>query len=355
MKKILCVALCMVTLLLMTGCSATMKDEMFALDTVISFNVYAKYEAECENFIKKSKKEIQRLEALLSAHDEDSDIYKINHSDGQPVKVSEETAEIIRTALEVSKATDGAFDVSVYGLMKIWGFDTKNYRVPTDKEIQEALKKTGYENIEITEDNFVTVKNGATIDLGGIAKGYIVNKVISQADPSSNWNYHGCLINAGGMVMVVGKNMSRDDHRWIIGVEYPDSNGDYFATFTGGDAVTAGAYQRYFEKDSKKYHHIIDPKTGAPCESDLSSVTVSGVYGAKADALSTAFYVMGKEKTLEFVKNYNQQTDEYNMIDVILLSKDKKDVYVTENMLVRDFELEESYKEKITVHAVNNK
>lgn len=351
MKRLLCVLLVILLVPLLCGCSSTKKDEMYALDTIISFELHAKYESSCDYLVNEAKDEITRLEDLFSTSISHSDIYRINHSNGEPVQVSEETADIIRTAREISRLTDGAFDISVYELVKLWGFDTKNYHVPTDKEIEETLKKTGYENIEITEDNVVTVKNGVKLDLGGIAKGYIMECIDTEI--GSDWDFIGALINMGGMVDTMGHNRNRGDDKWIIGIEYPGSGGDYFATFYDRDATTSGAYQRYFEEGGKKYHHIIDPKTGKPAESDLSSVTITNPCSSYTDALSTAFYIMGKDKTIEFIKNHNYSEDQ--PYSVILLSKDKKDVYITEDMIDANFELANGYEDEINVHVIKLK
>lgn len=350
MKRLLSIILCVVLVSFsLCACDSVTRKrvEKFALDTVIVFDLQASSDDAFD--INSQSQMIIRYEDMLSATKKDSDIYKINHSAENGVKVSKETAQLIRQAVKISELTDGAFDISVYELVKLWGFDTKKYVVPTDDQIAQTLKKTGYKNIEITDDDIVTVRNGATIDLGGIAKGYIASKVVgSFGDKKSPLD--AALVNFGGMVTTYQGNKFRDDGAWVIGVEYPDSNGDYFATFKGVSATTSGPYQRCFEKNGTIYHHIIDPKTGKPAQSDLSSVTITNPCDSYTDALSTAFFVMGREKTIEFIKN--NKTESGEKYSVILVSKDKKQVYITEDLLDKSFEIEQSYKNKINVNII---
>lgn len=351
MKKLLSVILCCVMLFSLCACklldkTITSKGEMVALDTLISFKAYGEVSADA---IKESRTEITRLENLLSVTKETSDVYKINHSDGQPVKVSNETAEIIRTALKISEKTNGAFDVSLYMLIDLWGVNEKHY-VPNSQEIAETLKKTGYKNIEITDDNYVTVKNGVMIDLGGIAKGYIADVVNEKFNAV---NISGAILNFGGMVLCSGKNADSDDGLYTIGVEYPYSS-DYFATFKCNDdcVVTSGAYQRYFEKDGVMYHHIIDPVTGKPSDSDIASVTVISKNACEADAMSTAFFVMGVEETLEYISNNTMLNgDPFN---VIILDKNNN-LYLTQMVYDREFKLQSDFENKIKIEIIDSK
>ncbi len=349
MKLNLC-ALVLVIILMLNLCACETvtksKEEIFALDTVISFEMQTDQK---NSDISDAKELISNYETMFSATKEKSDIYKVNHADGGEVRVSDETAQLIRTSLEISQLTDGAFDISVYELVKLWGFDTKDYRVPTDEEIKQTLAKSGFENISITDDNIVSINNGATIDFGGIAKGYIAENT-RECILKDNANDFSAVINFGGMVTTIGENNSREDGSWVIGVEYPDTNGSYFATFKGNAATTSGSTQRYFEQDSKRYHHIIDPKTGKPAESDMSSVTITNECCAYSDAMSTAFFVMGIDKTISFIKEHKHPDG--SPYSVIILSNDKKHVYITDDLLDKSFELLSEYKNSMELHVI---
>lgn len=340
MKKILCVVFSLLIFMLsLSGCGKSLDnvtDEMFALDTIIRFTVYGSDKELCKNTIDDCKAEIVRLENLLSAKKESSDIYKLNQADGKAVEVSDETLTLIKNACEISEATDGAFDISIRPLMSVWGFDTKEYKVPTDEEITKALSNVGYENI-ITNGNEVTIKDGMAVDLGAIAKGYIGDKVRGILNESS---VYSAIVDMGGMIITKGDGKSEDDLFWNIGLQYPDDKGDCFFTFDCSfDAIsTSGAYQRYFESGKVKYHHIIDRKTGKPSNSDISSVTVIGDLGFESDALSTAFFVMGIDKTIDYVNTHKNATgDRYQLI---IMSSDMKTLYLSEEFKTRNLNYE---------------
>lgn len=336
---------------MISACSvpSDFSDEMFALDTIISFKLYGADEQTAKTLVHQCKEEITRLENLLSVTLKSSDVYRINHSNGERVKVEDETAQLIRTALELSRKTDGAFDITVYNLVSLYGFNTKEYIVPSDESIKATLNKTGYKNISITDDNYVTLKNDVLIDLGGIAKGYIAQVVCDKI--KSNLDVDSAIVNFGGMICTVGQSDRNDNGLFSIGIEYPDSQGSYFAVIYGDGATTSGSYQRYFEQDSKRYHHIIDTKTGKPADSGLSSVTIANLSDHFADGMSTAFFVMGADKTIEFIKsNKTPSGDNYS---VVMLSDDKKQVYVTEDLVKKGFEIQSEYKDDMKMHVIS--
>lgn len=330
MKKIICAALALVMLLLpLSGCtnsSVPVKDEMFALDTIIRFTLYDEDEELCKSTIDACKAEIVRLENLLSATKDGSDIYKLNQADGKAVKVSDETLKLIKNACEISKMTNGAFDITIRPLMSAWGFDTKEYKVPSNEEIKKALENVSYENVTINGDE-ITLKKGMAVDLGATAKGYIGDKVKEVLNDSL---VYSAIIDMGGMIVTKGDSKSDDEEFWNIGLSYPDETGECFLTFNCTEACvsTSGAYQRYFESDGVRYHHIIDSSTGSPAVSDISSVTVIGEYGYECDALSTAFFVMGVDKTIEFINAHKNNS--FENCRLIMLSSDMKTLYISE-------------------------
>lgn len=345
MKNFFCVAFALLFVVLtLCSCKKTVTpytDEMFALDTIIRFTLYDEDEELCKDVVGKCKDEITRLENLLSISKENSDIYKLNNSKEEKCSVNKETALLINEACDISKSCDGAFDISVRPLMTLWGFDTKEYRVPSDSEIEKTLPLVSYENINV-DGEYVTKAENIEIDLGGIAKGYVADKV---AKIIKNSGVSSALINLGGMITTVGESSSSDKDCWRIGIVHPKDKESYFFHFEVNETnvSTTGAYQRYFEKGSKVYHHIIDPKTGKPVENDISSVTVVGESGLKCDALSTAFYVMGVDKTAQYINdNFINELKDYK---VILLSDDMKTLYLSGSFKNCDaqYELEKTF------------
>ncbi len=349
MKRICSLFLCVLfVLLLLCSCAENFEktDEMFALDTIITFKIADEDEFLAKDTIEKCKTEIARLENLLSATDEYSDVYNINHAKGKEIEVSMDTANLIKSACMISQSCDGAFDISVYPLVKLWGFDTKEYTVPDDDEIKDALQYVNYENISVDE-NKVTIGENMSIDLGAIAKGYIGNRLYEILKDSE---IDSGLINLGGMIILYKNNNDNEDFN--IGVEYPDS-GEVFATFKTKTpfVVTSGAYQRYFEENGEKYHHIMSPYTGKPSDSDISSVTVVGGDGVENDALSTAFYVMGVDKTLDYIKTHKSKNG--SAYSIIMLNDDKTKLYVTADLVECGFVLEKKFKNQISTQVID--
>lgn len=348
MKKLMSLVLAVAVLMLSLCCCAVdnkTTDEMFALDTIISFSIYDSDETLRLATIDKCKSEITRLENLLSATKVGSDVYNINSANGGSVKISAETEELLSRCIELSESVDGAFDVSVYPLVKIWGFDTKEYKVPSDEKIEQTLDFVGYENITL-KDSTVTLKENMSIDLGAVAKGYIAQRLYGIMAESE---IQRGLINLGGMVIVYDALV---DDSFSIGVEYPDT-GEVFAVFETNTAftVTSGAYQRYFEENGERYHHIIDTALGRPSDSDISSVTIVTDDAVAGDALSTAFYVFGVEKTIEYVKvNTDENGEKFNFI---ILNSNKDTVYVSNDLVNSAFELQGAFKDEIAIEIID--
>lgn len=322
----------LLTLILFSGCSKnkaaaeTSQDEkteasmdIFAMDTYITLKVYGQNPEEA---LQEAKEEIQRLDQLWSTGNSESEIYQLNKK--KKLKVSEETLQLIKRGKEMNKETKGAFDTTIYPLMKLWGFTNEKYHVPTHGEIEQILKRqVGSDKIEIEEKTrTVTLKNKAEIDLGGIAKGYTSQKIAELSEKKGI--EHG-VISLGGNVQSIGKKL--DGSRWKVGIQPPVESMDMVGTYmsAGESVITSGGYERYFEENGKTYHHILDPSTGSPSQKDLLSVTVISKDGTLADSLSTSLFVMGKDQAISYWK------ENVGKFDVIFVDKNSK-IYITEGI-----------------------
>lgn len=270
--------------------------ELFAMDTIIDLTVYAEEPSE---ILAEAAKRIQNYEKLFSVNIETSDVAKLNRAGGEPVQVSSETYELIGKGIAVSERTGGLFDLSVYPLVKAWGFTTEEYRIPDQKEREKLLKNIDYSRIEMGEDSTVRIPEEMQIDLGGIAKGYVSQKLIELFRERK---VKAAVVSLGGNVQTYGEKP--DGTLFTVGITDPKDGTGILGTIEVGEkaVITSGSYQRYFERDGVSYHHIMDKRTGAPADSDLKSVTVISDEGESADSLATALFVMGKEKAVEFDK-----------------------------------------------------
>lgn len=252
---------------------------------------------------------MEELERTVSASVEGSDIWNINHAAaGESVECSAVTVELLLKAREIYRLTEGAYDPSVYPLVKLWGFAPGDFVAgapmspPSDEEIAAELAKVGFgeDDFVIDADNLTVTKHkeGAMLDLGGITKGYAVEKALGFADGGN------ALINLGGNIGVSGRT-------YTIGVGSPrESEKGYLGTlslYAGECITTSGDYERYFEYGGERYHHIINPFTGRPAKSGLISVTVIASDGGFGDAFATALIVAGAEKGGEWLENLSEK------------------------------------------------
>ena len=291
-------------------------SDIFAMDTYMSLTAYG---AKAEDAVTVAIHEIQRLDAMFSVGNTDSDVTTANMQGS--ATVSDETAYLVEQSLEISRKTDGAFDITIYPVMELWGLTTKNYKVPQADELQETLKRVSYENVSL-KDHELVLKNNAQIDFGGIAKGYTSSRVMQIF---KEYGIEHGMVNLGGNVQTLGTKTDGTARREAI--QSPQGGNQYLGILETSDqaVITSGGYERYFEENGVTYHHIIDPKTGYPSDSDLTSVTIVCADGTKADALSTSFFVMGLQKAESFYENTDLD------FDVILLTKDNQ-IYISEGI-----------------------
>ena len=286
MKKFVSLNLSFV-LLLLCGCVAQEnKDTRFLLDTVVTLT------ANCSTETLDGAFELcETYEKLLSRTVKGSDVYKLNNSDGF-CEVDNHTKTIIEKSIYYGDLSNGKFDITIYPVSSLWDFN--NQIIPSRDEISEALKNVDYQSIEI-DGNKINL-NGKQIDLGGIAKGYIADRLceyFKEQEVSEG------IIDLGGNIVVFGE---RD---YNVGIKKPFTENEIAATLKlrNKTVVTSGTYERYIPADIKLYHHILDTKTGYACDSDLSSVTIIADSSIDADALSTISILLGLNKATQLIEN----------------------------------------------------
>lgn len=292
--------------------SEASESEIFALDTAITLKVYGSKRVVV---LKKLEDKINELDDMLSTGKETSEVSRLNRS-GEAV-LSPTVANLVKRSLGIYKKTDGLFDITIYPLMELWDFPTKNYRVPSEKEIEEKLKLVGSDKIDFNEETRkISFKNkGMEIDFGGIGKGYITDELVKIL---TDEKVESAIINLGGNVF--GFRKKPDGSLWNIAIRDPNEPDKYMAAIRLEDSavITSGGYERYFEENGIIYHHILDPRTGKPSESGLKSVSIISKDGTLADALSTSLFIMGEEKAVKYWKENGSN------FDILLMTNDNR-------------------------------
>ena len=263
----------------------------FYFDTVVTLTLWGAP----EGLVDEVWAACSRYENLLSKTIDGSDVSRINAAMGQAVTVDPETWEILRRAKEISAMTDGAFSVTIAPVTALWTFTgTQVNTVPTDETRLAALPLVDDQKIELGEGYTVTLPAGMQIDLGGIAKGYIADQVAALIREKAVAG----IVSLGGNVYTVGQKP--DGSQFSVGVTDPEASYQYKGILYTGDCtvVTSGTYERGFNFGGVRFHHILDPKTGWPAQSDLLSATFVMNSSMTADALATACIVIGSEKSL---------------------------------------------------------
>ncbi len=304
----------------------SLSREVFALDTISTFTVWTNDtvdEKKAQDLLADAEKLIIYYDRLLSRTIESSDVYRANNAGGQTVDVSLDTAYLIEESLKYSGLTEGYFDITILPVKELWDFKSDHPRVPSEAEINKARALVDYKNIDlgsevITGENDLvslppvgskgqkawrklTLRNGAEIDLGAIAKGYIADKI---SDYLKSQGVSKGIVNLGGNVLMIGEK--EPGTPWKVGIQNPDgAQNSFIATVAINDksVVTSGVYERFFEIDGVRYHHLLDPYTGRPADNGLLSVTILSEESVTGDALSTSCFVLGVEKGLDLIEN----------------------------------------------------
>ncbi len=255
---------------------------------------------------------------------EDSEVSQLNR-EGTAV-LSEDTAALVERALEIYDSTGGAFDITVSPLMELWGFTTQDYQVPEEADLQATLALAGADRVTYDADtSTVTLGEGQSIDLGGIAKGYTSQRLMELFEEQG---VASAMVSLGGNIQCLGTKP--DGSLWRVGIQDPvGSEGAIVAVIEVENqaVITSGSYERYFtdEDTGETYHHILDPATGYPADSGLISVTIVTDDGTLGDALSTALFIMGLEEGTAY---WQAHSDEFQAVFITTDSE----IYVTEGL-----------------------
>ncbi|MCR5090523.1 MAG: FAD:protein FMN transferase [Oscillospiraceae bacterium] len=303
--RIMCLVLVLAAMPTLSACGENQMEQkqIFAMDTIMTLTAYGK---KAEAGLNAASSAINAMEALLDPELPTSTTYAINHSDGQNVVVSAQIAKMLSTAKTVYDQTDGALDLSIYPLIKLWGFIDSRYYVPTNEELSAAIVKRAFDKMVLTSfpasgSYSVSFPEGTEISFGAIGKGCAAETAI---DAMRQAGVKSGIISLGGNVQTLG--VKPDGSQWTVAIQDPNNTATWVGTIKVGETavVTSGSYQRFFEYDGKTYHHIINPSTGAPVSGNLLSATVICEDGTMADALSTAMFVLGESRALNYWRTY---------------------------------------------------
>lgn len=301
MKKILILVLICIAVTL-PSCSQEKHEyetkHIFAFDTIITVKI--RKTKDTNKILSETEKIILQYENTYSKTIKESQVYKFNNETNS-ITLDEKGKEIINKALEISRLTEGSYDITVYTLIELWDIKSENPAIPSNEDISDALNNVGYEKLSLNENTLSKTDSGVKIDLGSIVKGAALDDIVSYYK-SENVDY--ALISLGqSSIGVVGEK--EDKKAFNIGITNPRDRESIILNLMikEGTVSVSGDNERYFIKDGRRYSHIIDPKTGEPAVTDIQSVVVISNNAMTGDALSTALFVMGYEKAMEFYKN----------------------------------------------------
>ncbi|KEJ04360.1 thiamine biosynthesis protein ApbE [Clostridium botulinum A2B7 92] len=325
-KYVTILLLCICLPLVFVGCDSKSEEpvsrETYLMGTIINIKAYGK---DADKAVQSSVDKISDIENKMSLTISTSEVNKINKNAGiAPVKVSKNTFDVVKASLIYSEKSKGSFDITVEPLVSLWGIGTDKAKIPSKDEISNALKLISYKDVIINEKESTVMlkRKGQAIDLGAIAKGYAADEL---KEVLLNYNVSSAFLSLGGNVYVLGNKP--DKTPWKIGVQNPlEPRGDYLGIVSVSDksVVTSGNYERFFERNGKRYHHIFDTKTGYPAEKGLISVSIISDKSIDGDALSTSVYTLGLDEGKKLIESLKD-------VEAVFVTNDKK-VYVTSGL-----------------------
>lgn len=304
-KKSLLLTVCMCIIITQTGCGSEepVSENQFRLDTICTITVYDMEKPQAEDAISKAFDCIKKYEDMLSKTVEGSDVYRINRAGGKPVQVHPETMEVIQKGIQYGKLSGGMFDITIGAVSDLWNFTGDNPQVPDGEALKKAVKTVDYRKVTLGEDTVTLTGADARMDLGGVAKGYIADRVTEVLEKAG---VKKAIIDLGGNIVTVGTK--GEGQPWKIGIERPYSDRSEIlgsVEMMDETIVTSGVYERYFKAGGKLYHHVLNPKTGYPIENNLDAVTIKAAKGRSVDCdvLGTVCLMLGTEKSEELLKD----------------------------------------------------
>lgn len=296
-------ASCTLLMLSTAGCSYNAAGQEYSksgtyFDTIITLTVYNQKDSQV---LDGCFELADHYEQLLSRTISDSDISKINNADGNWVTVNQDTIEVLEAGLKYCEISDGKFDITIGKLSDLWDFDNNNGTIPDNTDIQEAVSHVNYRNVKINGTQAALTDPDAEIDLGGIAKGFIADKM------KEYMKEHGVtsgMINLGGNVLVLGNKTDGSDYQIGISKPFAPRNEPLAAvSIQDQTVVSSGVYERYFKKDGKLYHHILDSTTGYPINNGLYEVTIICDKSTDGDGLSTTCFALGLQDGMKLIES----------------------------------------------------
>jgi len=298
-------------------------ETYFIFDTIVQIRVYD--DSFTEDQFAAIGAILERIDARLNRHESGSEIERVNLNAGkQPVQVSEETFNVVKTALEYAEWSQGRFDPTIGPLVDLWGIGNEGAAVPAEDRIEERLALVDYRQVELDPEAHTVFlkKTGMSLDLGAIGKGYAADVVAAWLKENG---VRSAILDLGGNLMALGEKPG--GKAWSIGIQDPaDNRGEHLGIVPARDLtlVSSGIYERYFKQDGKVYHHILDTGTGYPVDNELLSVTIVTNRSTEADALSTSVFAMGLERGMAAVESRENT-------EAIFVTKDNK-LYVTSGL-----------------------
>ncbi len=330
-KQVTAAAVMLAASIIFIFCTRQQKNEYQTLSIYDVFDTYSELSVSGKN----ADKALEECNAYLhdvnsrwSATDPNSEISKLNAAAGvSPVTLSDDTVDILDKSVRYSMDTNGFFDVTIGALADLWDIDKA--QIPSKEDIASAIHKTGFNLLEINKDAKTAelTKEGAAVTLGAVAKGYATKGIL---DILAKNNISSALVNLGGNTYALGMN---GNSAWNIGIQDPNNQSGTIGTLSVYDTavITSGGYQRYFEKDGVRYHHIINPYTGSPANSGLLSVTIVNDDPILADALSTACFVIGYKESLSLLKDTDSKAVFVTDDNTVYFSTDLQDHFKYDN------------------------
>nr|WP_315024873.1 FAD:protein FMN transferase [uncultured Aminipila sp.] len=320
-KILTCMLLCTAIIISQTSCSAKEKEPVSdtqydLLNTTCTITIYDMNQSAAQDLIDEAFSLCKDYENKLSKTIKGSDIYRINHSNGSPTKVSASTATLVQKGIYYGNLSEGRFDITVGKLSSLWDFSSDKPKVPSEEKILEAIKTIDYTKIHLEKESVTGTNQNQEIhgnvwiddpntelDLGGIAKGYIADRV---SDYLVDKGVNSAIVNLGGNIVAIGTK--KDGSAWNIGVEKPFSGRRQIVgsvQVKNKTVVTSGIYERMFKENGVLYHHILDVKTGYPAETDVEAVTLVADFGKSVDcdALSTTCLMLGVKKGTALIES----------------------------------------------------